>query len=214
LGIELTANRLDMSKSFLAIVGADEKEFMLYTNVACGSSKFFHAAMNNDWRESHQNRVTLVEIDASDFEHYLQWLSTNDHSFLDDTTFHQLAKLYILGDFLDDSAFRGDMLIPFTSKAVTQNAYPDLEIIVFIWERTPERSPLRRIAVEAWITSSIERLASKFASADGEAPKAIIVDCLRRISETKPRTKESITGAARRQALESRRDEVLKDLVA
>lgn len=201
-----------MSKTFVAAVGEDQKEFTLHTNVASRSSRFFRAAMNNDWRESQQNRVTLREIEASDFQQYLQWLSTHDRSALDDATFHQLAKLYILGDFLDDSAFRVDMLKRFTSRAITANAYPDLTIVTPVWEQTPERSPLREVIVKTWITSSIERLAEQFASADQDATKAFVADCLRRISNIKARTKESVTGESRRRVLEYRRDEVLKEL--
>jgi len=203
-----------MSRTFIAVVGEEQKDFMLHTAVASRSSNFFHAAMNNDWRESRQRRITLLEIDPPDFEHYLQWLSTHDHSFLDDTSFHQLAKLYILGDFLADSAFRVDMLKRFTAKAVTQNAYADLDVAIIVWEQTPEHSPLRKMIVETWITSSIARLAEQFASADEEAPKAFVVDCLRRISEMQPRAKDSVTGYKRRLVLEARRDEVLKELVA
>lgn len=201
-----------MSKAFVAVVGENQKEFMLHTNVASRSSGFFRAAMNNDWRESQQNRVTLGEIEASEFERYLQWLSTHDHSFLDGISFRRLAKLYILGDFLDDSAFRTEMLKRFTSKAITTNTYPELDIITLVWDQTPEHSPLRKLIVETWTTSSIQRLAKQFANQDHEVPKAFVVDCLYRISETMPRAKESILGDSRRRVLESCRDEVLKEL--
>lgn len=206
--------RLDMSKTFIATVGEEKKEFMLHTDVASCSSTFFRAAMNNHWKESKQNRITLVEIEVSEFEHYSQWLSTHDHSYLSDMTFQQLAKLYILGDFLDDSAFRVDMLLRFTLRAVTQNAYPDLDIIIAVWEQTPEHSPLRKMVVETWVTSSIERLAEQFARAEQDAPKAFVADCLRRISEMTVRVKGSVTGESLRRTLESRRDEVLKGLAA
>lgn len=201
-----------MSKTFVAVVGENQKEFMLHTNVASRSSGFFRAAMNNDWRESQQNRVTLGEIEASEFERYLQWLSTHDHSFLDGISFRRLAKLYILGDFLDDSAFRMDMLKRFTSKAITTNTYPDLGVIILVWEQTPEHSPLRKLIVETWITSSIKRLAEMFANADQDAPKAFIVDCLHRISETMLGGNESIKGDSRMRVLESCRDKVLKEI--
>lgn len=66
--------------------------------------------------------------------------------------------------------------------------------------------------METWITSPIERLAKQFASADQDAPKAFVADCLCEISSIKPRAKESITGDNRRRVLEYRRDEVLKEL--
>lgn len=104
------------------------------------------------------------------------------------------------------------MLKRFTSKAITANTYPDLDIIIFVWEQTPEHSPLRKLIVETWITSSIQRLAKQFADAYQDAPKTFVADCLRRISETIPRAKESIKGESRRRVIESYRDEVLKEL--
>jgi hypothetical protein len=86
-----------MSKTFIAIVGKEEKKkkaFTLYTDVATHSSKFFQAALSIDPPESQHDSVTLTEVSAVEFDYYLQWLSTHDRSFLSDINSSQLAKLY------------------------------------------------------------------------------------------------------------------------
>ena len=203
-----------MSKTFVVTVGDEEKEFILHTDVAARSSKFFRAAMSNDWKESRQNRVTLKELETVDFELYLQWLSTNEHSFLSDLNLHRLAELYILGDFLDDFAFRAAMLNHFVKKTVDGIVYPDHSIVTPTWEQTPEGSPLRKIIVELWVFSPIEILADRFTGPEKHVPKAFIVEYLRRIGDTQARAKENLTGNERRRMIESRRDELLKEILA
>ena len=203
-----------MRKTFVAVVGEDKTEFTLYTNVASRSSKFFQAALGKVWQESLQNRVTLKDVKAIEFETYLQWLSTNDHSFLADSDLHELAGLYILGDFLDDLAFRVEMLNWFTSRAINENICPHPLTLTLIWEQTPDTSPLRKMSIEAWITRYIECLAREFAKTDRDIPREFIVGCLRRIGETQARVRECIVGEARRKFLEARRDEVLNELDA
>lgn len=203
-----------MSKTFIAVIGEEKKEFTLYTDIATRSSKFFEAALSKSWQESVQNCVTLKDFKVVEFESYLRWLSTCDRSFLVDFDLCDIAGLYILGDFLDDSAFRMNMLRRFASRSIDQNVYPNVETVTLTWEQTPENSPLRKMSVEMWITSSIEELAKEFARPDQDFPKAFIVDCLHRIGQTtKPRAKETLVGEKRKQALESRRDELLKELV-
>jgi len=201
-----------MSKTFIAVVGEEQKEFTVYTDVAMRSSKFFQAALTRDWIESRTNRVTLKEVSAIHFENYLQWLSTNDSSHLDEFGMREAAKLYILGDFLDDSAFRITMLSLFAKDAIGNNRYPSNAIVTPAWEQTPENSPLRKIIVEIWITSSIKTMATRFAGIEKDVPKEFIVDCLHRVSETQARSTERMTNEDRKRAIESRRDEVLKEL--
>lgn len=203
-----------MSKTFIAVVGEEGKEFMLHTDVASRSSKFFAAATNRDWRESRQNRVNLVELEVKEFEQYLQWLSTHDHSFLDGIHFTQLARLYILGDFLDDSAFRVFILNIFVKQAVEDNVYPAHTTVILTCEQTPESSPLRKIIVEIWNTASIKSLANRLTSTEKDVPKEFIADCLHRIGDTQARANESILGYSRRRAIESRRDELLMEILA
>ena len=169
-----------MSKTFIAVVGEKQKEFTLYTEVACRSSKFFQAALSKGWKESLQNRVILRGVTTTHFQDYLQWLSTNDPSYLEVIPMGRAARLYIVGDYLDDSDFRIAMLKAFVRDAIDSNSYPADDIVKRVWEHTPEGSPLRKIILEIWITASIKILAKRFAESDKNVPKAFIVECLRR----------------------------------
>ena len=201
-----------MSKTFIAVVGEKQKEFTLYTDVACRSSKFFQAALSKGWKESLQNRVTLREITTIHFQACLQWLSTNDPSHLEAISRGRAVDLYILGDYLDDSAFRTAMLKTFVREAIDKFQYPRDTLVTQVWESTPEGSPLRKMVLEIWITESIEKLAERFAKSDRNYPKAFIVECLRRIGETNAAANKCFSDEERKQRLQSRRDEILKDI--
>lgn len=201
-----------MSTTFIAVVGKQKKEFTLYQSVATRSSKFFSAAMSGEWKGNQQKRVSLEEVDVSEFESYLQWLSTNDHTFLKELNMDDLTCLYILGDFLNDSAFRTVILNLLVQRAVNKNAYPGATIVAFVWEHTPETSPLRKIIVEMWTTSSIETLGERFAESDEDAPKAFIVDCVQRLAKRQdPRV--DFFGEQRKLVLEACRDEIIKEQI-
>ena len=202
-----------MSKTFIAMVGEWEEEFTLHTDVACRSSKFFQTALDRDWKESQTNTVVLHDVKAAHFESYLQWLSTNDHSFLEEYDLVELAKLYILGDFLDDSDFRVAMLRSLAKRAIERNTRPRRKAVESIWDQTPENSPLRKMILERWATLPIESLAERFAEAGKSFPMNSIVDCLRRIGELTTVPKEGVTGEDRRRLLQFRRDTIIGELL-
>lgn len=112
-----------MSKTFITVVGEEQQEFTLHTDVACRSSKFFQAALSKGWKESLQNRVMLREITTIDFQGYLQGSSSNDPSHLEAISMGRTISLYILGHFLDDSTLRVAMLKTFARDAIDNNAF-------------------------------------------------------------------------------------------
>lgn len=201
-----------MSKNFIAVVGKKQKEFTLYTDVACRSSKFFQAALSKGWKESLSNRVILREITTIHFQAYLQWLCTNDPSHLEAINMSRAVDLYIVGDYLDDSAFRTAMLKTFVQEAIDKHEYPGDILVTKVWDNTPESSPLRKMVLEIWITESIKTLAERFAKFDKNYPKAFIVECLRAIGETNAAANKRVSDKERKQRLQSRRDEILKFL--
>ena len=200
-----------MRKTFLVVVGEDETEFTVHTDVASRSSKFFRAALSSGWKESLQNHVTLKNITSINFGYYLQWLSTNDHKFLVELSLLTFVQLYILGDFLDDSAFRTCLLNHFVKKAVDILICPGGAVVTAAWEQTPRDSPLRKVIVEIWITASKNELVTRFAGVHKDVPKEFIVDCLQRIGDTHARAREDMSPEDRKRAIERRRDEGLKE---
>jgi hypothetical protein len=55
----------------------------------------------------------------------------------------ELAKLYFLGDYLDDQAFRSDVLDRFAKLVNGQERCPDVVEIGLIWSQTPPYSLFR-----------------------------------------------------------------------
>lgn len=202
-----------MSKTFTAVVGGGRREFTLYTDIASRSSKFFHAALRRDWKEAHQNTVVLHEVTVTRFESYLQWLNTNDHSFLGECVIAELAQLYTLGDFLDDLGFRVAMLGLIAKRAMNENVHPRCGVVSHIWDQTTKSSPLRKMILEILATLPMEYVAEEFAEAGEAISREFMADCLRRIGELKAVPKEGITGEDHRRALQSRRDEIIGELL-
>lgn len=90
----------------------------------------------------------LKDVTAIALESYLQWLNTIDPSHSAVIFMIEASKLYILGGFQDDSAFRIAMLKCFAREAMDNNQYPGDARVTHVWEQTPESSPLRRIVVD------------------------------------------------------------------
>jgi hypothetical protein len=170
-----------MTKTFTACVGQTKKEFTLYTEIATRSSKFFQAALRRDWKgrdwkESRENRVTLAEVHPGVFEGYLQWLNTGTitSSFpIDKPSAFELVELYILGDFLDDAAFRNAVLDDLTSSAFEM--WPGICSVSLVWENTPGDSPLRKLILEIWAKKPIGLIVEKLVNGVEEYPPAFVV---------------------------------------
>lgn len=204
-----------MKKTFIAVVGEENEEFTLHTDIASRSSKFLQAALDKDPEEPQQKHVAIKEVEAKHFELYLQWLYTSDHSFLAELSMRNMATLYILGDFLDDTAFRVALLHDFTKYAIDKNVYPDLTTVTRTWEKTPRDSLLRKMIVEMWVTPSLELLVKQSADVEEDISKAFVMDCLRRTSEEQALVRPMVLGLGdeRTRALDARKREVLKELM-
>lgn len=166
-----------MTKTFIACVGPTEKEFIIYTEIAKRSSKFFQAALSRDWKETHDNRVTLAEVQTDLFESYLQWLNTSviTSSFpIGMPSMIHLAELYILGDFLDDTDFRNAVLDDIT--AFAYDMWPGICCVKLAWEKTPKDSPLRAMILEIWARKPLGMVVEKLVSQADEYPGAFMAE--------------------------------------
>lgn len=87
------------------------KEFTVHKSFAVKSSRLLRAALNPDhgWKEAHDKRVPLPEVEPVDFEWYLEWVYTGHLTPREEDGKHNrgatLIRLYILGDYLDDAKF-------------------------------------------------------------------------------------------------------------
>jgi hypothetical protein len=112
--------------------------------------------MTRDWKEALERRVLLPEVDPDDFEGYLQWLYTSDFAFAGAYRSVVLVELYILGDFLDDLAFRNAVLDYQMTEWVANHNVPSVEATRLAWDNTPPDSPLRHLVIVLWSSAPFE----------------------------------------------------------
>lgn len=181
-----------MHETFVALVSPRKKEFILHTEIATRSSKFFRTAvMNREWRESQEKQITLYQVDEDDFEGYLQWLNTGELTFADgDPNFDELADFYILGDVLDDEGFRNATLNRFAEHACAMVRSPEPGTIAHIWSKTPENSPLRKMVLETWSADGLEHSISLLRNRENGFPEDFALDYFIHLMETQRIVKE------------------------
>lgn len=152
--------RLDYKETIIICVGPELEEFTVHKSVATKSSEFIRAALSNDWKEAKEKRVTIEDTEVQTFENYLHWLYTselitstkpNDHSYL------PIVKLYILGDYLNDSLFCNAALERVVKNRYETHGVPSPHSVKMAYERTPEGSPLRKIFREFFASSTLAK---------------------------------------------------------
>lgn len=146
-----------MSETFVAIVGKTKKKFIMHTAITTRSSDFFTAAMSREWKEGQEKEVTLPDADEDAFAAYLQWMYTGELTLPKGHPFRALTGYYILGDFLGDSAFREAVLDGIVNLACEEDSYPGVLSIKAAWERTPKDSPIRKLYLQIWASTSSMR---------------------------------------------------------
>ena len=100
---------LGMANNVVVSVGGghSKQDFNVPELFAVKSSQCMQTTLGGDWKESHEKRVSLLEVEVSDFEVYLEWLYTG-HAVTLDALYNlgtTLVRLYLLGDFLIDDRF-------------------------------------------------------------------------------------------------------------
>jgi hypothetical protein len=155
-----------MIERFIVAVGKKAKEIPVITSIAVRSSKFFKAALEHDWKEAREKRVSLPETRVEAFEGYLQWLYTGQITFTnadpnpDPTLTHhwfiQSVYFFVLGDYLDDLKFRHAVLDYVATKFVETECPPGPGIIQLVWDSTTPDSPLRRLFLDFWSCFTFE----------------------------------------------------------
>ena len=137
-------------------VGKEKQEFHTYRGVICYQSSFFRAALNSSFREGRTGIVELPTEDPKIFQLVNTWLNTgrlyrvqdNGKAVPLDAT--DLCSLYIFGDARGMPGLKNiavDHLIKRTSEkwSLIVGKAP------FVYENTPESSPLRRLIVDQLI---------------------------------------------------------------
>ncbi|KAK3080170.1 hypothetical protein LTS18_002918, partial [Coniosporium uncinatum] len=125
--------------------------FSALKSILCATSDFFHAALNGDWEEKKTGIVKLPEEEdgkavgpAADVEYLL------------------LARLYVLGDKMQDAVFRNSVIDAIASKTEAPTPasrtvraweafYPSMIVTQYIYSHTPATSPLRQLMLDMYV---------------------------------------------------------------
>lgn len=169
-----------MSDTFTVLVGKNKKEFTLYTGIAKRSSKFFQTALAE--AEAGETSITLRQVKEDIFEGYLQWLNTTEITFTDLPYMLILTRFYVLGELLDDSAFRSAVLDRITYQVCTDTSLICSQSAALVWTKTRRGSPLRKLFLEICASAKcLKTLMNVLANHPIAYPKAFVFDLLQHL---------------------------------
>lgn len=197
-----SSRRFRKSDTLTVLVGRDGnvEEFTAYKSYLTKSSEFFRAAMNRDWKEAQENSVTIQDHEPETFDAYLGWLYSANISLDKDkcqlclklksasgspcNKVHslELARMYVLGDYLSDKHFRNAVIDLMKKGALASDCYLPASTVQYIWNRTTSGDPLRKSMLEIFKTDLLypERLQAWL----NALHKDILVDFLVSISDS------------------------------
>lgn len=160
--------------------------------------------MGGNWTESESRSVKFEDQDPEVFQLYLNWLYRERLPVRNDSPGHdgnaeyiQLAKAYVLGDFLQDRKFKNAVIDSMISKASTLASdgarwYPVGEVLGIIYsENTMESCGARRLLIDFYTQTGHGNWLHEWTEQEN-APKAFLYDLA--ISLLDKRTFPGLTG--------------------
>lgn len=179
------------------------ESFTVHTTYATKSSKFIQAALGRDsWKEAQEKRITLPEAEPAVFESYIHWLYTNDIDLGESVQVcdscqrdalepdgegerlcmnrcsQELASMYILGDFLDDTRFCNAVMDVWKKTSRRVRCVPQPSAVEIIWEQTSVGCPARELLLQHWKGGVSNTGTSKYLLDHAEHSKEFLVDLL------------------------------------
>jgi hypothetical protein len=141
------------------------------------SSQFFRNALKVAWRTDTHKPINLspededlYTADVKDFEKYVKWLYTKQlPPLVCKDTFSMLAKLYTLGEYIQDAVFQNTILDAMVW--AVESIYPSLDSLRILYRGTPDSSPARRLMIEMTaykVTPNSNRIKNIDPKEDGE----------------------------------------------
>lgn len=120
----------------------------------CATSKFFRATCSTRWLKIGERVIRLPDIQPSDFRVYVHWSYRGNLVVEEDATKADrgmnLARIYIVGDVLDDMKLRNSATRLLNAMVIAQG-FLGPRVIRLIWANTTTSSSLRRWTVETAI---------------------------------------------------------------
>ncbi|KAF9701363.1 hypothetical protein EKO04_000766 [Ascochyta lentis] len=159
----------------------DHQEFVAHESFLICRSEFFRRAVNGRWEEAETRVVKLPEDSSEVFARYLDCaytnratselldrpsydiLSWNDTRNIAHIDVHNLNRLYILADKLQDPATKNAAIrtlfrVFHWEHPSRRILSPSLSHISMVYENTPEHSPLRCLFVDITLRYPLEGL--------------------------------------------------------
>lgn len=145
------------------MVGAEETCFYVHEWIITASSEFFKSAVKKEWTRSENREIDLRDESPAEFKIYVHWLYSGNtvvEAWLkardlekDGPDFNPLAKLYVLGERLNDATFQDHIInaILFLSRREDERGKtwcPTDAVANTIYAGTPNNSPARRLMVD------------------------------------------------------------------
>jgi len=178
--------------------GKKIKKFMVHSSYATKSSKYMQSALKDDWKEGQEKRVNPSDYEAETLEGYIDWLYTKDVTLVNaekecishepsrsrgrqdsDCSFlHclKLAKMYTLGDYLNDMRFCNAVI---DAMVLMRDCYPGPDAVQWVWSKTMEGCPVRKHILERWAAIlRHEDIAGYIKKHSSKLPKDFLIDLL------------------------------------
>ncbi|PPJ59893.1 hypothetical protein CBER1_08329 [Cercospora berteroae] len=146
-------------------VGTNESpdEFRVHEDLLREHSDFFEAALNNQWKEAQERKITLPEDEPDVVDTYVQWLygstieaaAPSAMQIEGRITNRIWAKLYVFGDKIQDRVFANAVMEAWTAALDSPppgaiRTFPDIRCILTIYQHTTPGNPARKFLVHVW----------------------------------------------------------------
>jgi hypothetical protein len=190
--------RLDLSETITIVVSNENesKEFTVHTSYATKSSGFIRAAMNPNWKEGHEKRITISDHEPATFEGYLNWVYSEritleeseelcghcvddnpEEAYCSREHLPELVDMFILGDYLNDLRFCNAIVDVVKHFALKSSCLPPQDAICCVWERTSPECQSRKLFLQQW-ANELESGQNEVWLKDERTSKEFVVDLL------------------------------------
>jgi hypothetical protein len=177
----------DYNNIITVLVGQSKTNSSVYKDIICEKSKFFEAACAPDrWLEGNAKTVPLPHVRPETFKTYYHQMVTGlllssvhwgRETFTAEEEQEAFIEAYILGDFLDDAAYRRYVMSMLLRQRGRWGVAFNNSFITRIWEATPENSPLRTFTLE-WMIGTWSRVAVAKIVEEEVVPKDFIKEAM------------------------------------
>lgn len=156
----------DLTSSFtsdivtLKVGESKSDTFTIHADVFKKHSPFFEAALDKKWKEGQSLQIDLPEDEPDIVEAYLCWLHDGNFEARkspgdDDLTFVHFAKLYVLGEKIQDNAFCNSVMDAMTKTSdlpAWSFRLPSANAVSILYSGTPEDSPARSYFANSFVS--------------------------------------------------------------